>query len=64
MYILIRIEANDSRSVELVSRTKKKLEQYIKQNGYYWSKKHNRYINDKNCGSVIDYIIDKIDEIK
>lgn len=65
MYILIRIGTNDSRNVELVSRTKKKLEDYIKEKGFYWSKKLNRYIDDKTSGidggSGCDYIIRKIE---
>lgn len=67
MYILIRIGSNDSRRVELVSRTKKKLEDYIKERGFYWSKKINRYIDDKTSGidggSGTDYLIHSVDEL-
>lgn len=67
MYVLIRIGTNDSRSSEFVSKTKKKLVDEIKESGYYWSKKCNRYVDDKNCGidggSGVDYIIDEIDEL-
>ena len=67
MYILIRIGTNDTRLSEKVSKTKKSLEDYIKQNGFYWSKKIGRYINDKTTGicggSGTDYIIEEIDEI-
>ena len=67
MYILIRIGTNDSRRVELVSRTKKKLEDYIKEKGFYWSKKLNRYIDDKTSGidggSGIDYLINSVYEL-
>jgi hypothetical protein len=64
MYVLIRIGANDSRSIELASKTKSKLEKHIKENGYYWSKKANRYIDDKTSGidggSGKDYIIQSV----
>jgi hypothetical protein len=67
MYVLIRIGTNDSRSSEFVSKTKKKLENYIKELGFYWSKKIGRYVDDKTTGisggSGIDYIIDEIDEL-
>ena len=67
MYKLIRIGAKDSRSVELVSKTKKKLEDYIKEKGFYWSKKFNRYIDDKTSGidggSGTDYLINSVDEL-
>lgn len=67
MYVLIRIGTNDSRSSEFVSKTKKRLVDKIKESGHYWSKKHNRYVDDKNCGvdggSGVDYIIDEIDEL-
>lgn len=67
MYMLIRIGRNDSRSVEFVSRTKKKLEDYIKEKGFYWSKKANRYIDDKTSGidggSGTDYLIHSVDEL-
>jgi|JI6StandDraft_1071083.scaffolds.fasta_scaffold2015082_1 hypothetical protein len=67
MYMLIRIGTNDSRSVELVSRTKKKLEYHIKEKGFYWSKKANRYIDDKTSGidggSGTDYLIHSVDEL-
>ena len=64
MYLLIRIGTNDTRSYELVSKTKKKLVEYLKEKGYYYSKKCRRYINDKNCGisggSGTDYLISEI----
>ena len=67
MYVLIRIGTNDSRSSEFVSKTKKKLVDKIKESGHYWSKKHNRYVDDKNRGvdggSGVDYIIDEINEL-
>ena len=67
MYILIRIGTNDFRSNEKVSRTKKKLEDHIKEKGFYWSKKANRYIDDKTSGidggSGTDYIITQCDEL-
>ena len=44
MYLLIRIGTNDIRTSELVSKSKKSLENYIKEKGFYWSKKFNRYI--------------------
>ena len=50
MYILIRVGANDFRSNEKVSRTKKKLEEYLKEKGFYWSNKIKRYIDDETSG--------------
>ena len=65
MYLLIRIGTNDTRSYELVSKTKKKLVEYLKEKGYYYSKKWRRYIDDKNCGinggSGTDYLISEVD---
>ena len=50
-----------------VSKRKSKLENHIKEKGYYWSKKNGRYVDDKNCGidggSGTDYIINSVDEI-
>jgi len=67
MYILIRIGTNDKRWTERVSRTKKALEDYIKQKGFYWSKKIGRYIDDKTTGisggSGTDYVIEQVDKI-
>jgi len=67
MYMLIRIGTNDSRMVELVSKTKSKLENYIKEKGYYWSKKADRYIDDKTSGidggSGTDYLIHSVEEL-
>jgi hypothetical protein len=67
MYMLIRIGTNDSRSVELVSKAKSKLENHIKEKGYYWSKKANRYIDDKTSGidggSGTDYLIHSVEEL-
>ena len=65
MYLLIRIATNDKRSYELVSKTKKKIVEHLKEKGYYYSKKCMRYIDDKNCGisggSGTDYLIGEID---
>jgi len=65
MYLLIKIGANDSRSHELVSKTKKKIVAHLKEKGYYYSKKCRRYIDDKNCGinggSGTDYLISEVD---
>jgi len=67
MYLLISIGKNDSRHTKLVSRTKKKLEDHIKEKGFYWSKKCKRYIDDKTSridgGSGTDYIIQEITEL-
>ena len=67
MYILVRIGTNGFRSNEKVSRTKKKLEDHIKEKGFYWSKKANRYIDDKTSGvdggGGTDYIITQCDEL-
>jgi hypothetical protein len=68
MYILVRIGFNDTRSNEKVSIKKSALEKTLKEEGYYWSRKASRYIDDKNCGieggSGVDYIIEKCEEIK
>ena len=68
MYILISIGFNDSRTNEKVSKKKHLLESLIKAEGYYWSHKTQRYIDDKNScvegGSGIDYIIEKCEEVK
>ena len=67
MFALIRIGTNDSRKLWKVSKRKSKLESYIKEKGYYWSKKNGRYVDDKNCGidggSGTDYIINRVHEI-
>lgn len=67
MYVLIQIGQNDSRRPILVSKTKTNIESYLKAIDYYWSKKHNRYVDDKNCGvnggSGIDYIVEEIVEL-
>lgn len=67
MFALIRVGTNDSITLWKVSKRKIKIENYLKEKGYYWSKKHNRYVDDKNCGidggSGVDYIIKEIDEI-
>ena len=67
MYILIKIGLNDYRNNVKVSRKKSVLENYIKEDGYYWSKTANRYIDDKKSnidgGSGIDYIIEKCEEL-
>lgn len=67
MYLLVRIELNDVRSNMLISERKNKLEKYLKEKGFYWSKINGAYIDDKNNktsnGSGADYIIEKIDKI-
>jgi hypothetical protein len=67
MYLLIRIGTNDIRTSELVSKSKKELENHIKEKGFYWSRKCGRYIDDKNCGisggSGTDYLIELIEEL-
>ena len=67
MYVLIRIGTNDRRTIEFISKIKNKLVNNIKESGYYWSQKHNRYVDDKKCGinggSGVDYIIDEIEEL-
>lgn len=67
MYILIRIGRNDIRTNEFISKSKKKLEDHIKEKGFYWSKNLDRYIDDKNCGinggSGTDYLIENIDKL-
>jgi len=67
IYILIRIGTNDTRMNVKASRTKKRLEEYIKPKGFYWSKKIGRYVDDKTSGipggSGTDYIIEELEEI-
>lgn len=68
MYMLIRIGRNDSRSSELVSKTKSKIVTHLKEDGYYYSKKMKRYIDDKTSGidggSGVDYLIESVKELK
>lgn len=68
MYILISITTNDFRLNQMVSKRKSIIVKYLKTNGYYWSKKLKRYIDDKTSGeyggSGCDYVIEQIDEIK
>lgn len=67
MYLLTKIGMNDRRTSIMVSQFKDKLESLIKKEGFYYSKKLNRYIDDKNTqvgGSGTDYIIDNILELK
>lgn len=56
MYILVRIGSSNI-NYELVSKTKKRLVEHLKNRGYYYSKKNLRYTNN----SSTDYSIDKID---
>ena len=67
MYILIRIGINDSRSVELASKTKNKIIVYLKEKGYYYSEKLKRYINDRTIGieggNGVDYCIIETNEL-
>jgi len=67
MYILIKIGNNGLKTPELVSKRKYKLEKYLKNEGYYKSRKLKRYIKDKTVkisgGSGTDFIINKIKEI-
>ena len=64
MYILIEVGINGIRTNELVANTKAEIEQYLKDKGYYFSKKAGRYIDDKTVkiygGSGIDYEIHQI----
>lgn len=64
MYILIEIGTNDSRNTCKCSKKKKIIVEYLKEKGYYWSKKFNRYVDDKNSGSGLDYEIKFIEELK
>ena len=64
MYLLIQIGTNDSRMVEFVSRRKSKLVSFLKTKGYYWSAKFGRYIDDRNQNTGVDYLIQKVDELK
>lgn len=67
MYVLIRIEKNETRYPWKVSKSKNKLKNFIKEKGYYYSKEERRYIDDDNCkvrgGSGNDYVINEIEEI-
>ena len=60
-YILIALTVGGREYVEYCSDSKKKLESYIKQKGYYFSAKHEKYINDKN--DDLDYVIEKLEMI-
>ena len=62
MYILIELRINGIESNELVSKHKGKLVRYLKEKGYYFSKKYGIYIS-KDIESVTDFKIEKIKEI-
>ncbi len=68
MYVLIEVGENGKRDAVLVSKTKKKLEKYIKDKGYYWSNKANCYIDDRTSGieggSGADYLISNVDVLE
>ena len=65
MFILIGIRTGGIEFPEYVSKKKSRLEEYLKEEGYYFSKKFGLYIDDRtNGGSGIDYIIEEIDELK
>lgn len=66
MFILIKLIDTEKTNIR-VSHSKSILEDYIHTNGYYWSEKYKRYIDDEtygeDCGSGIDYIIEERVEI-
>lgn len=64
MYILINVSVNGVKTNVLVSKTKKKLIQYLKEKEYYWSAVNGRYIDDRTNNSGEDYIIQSIKELK
>jgi hypothetical protein len=55
MYVLIGYYSNGYEHNEMVASTKKRLLQYLKENNYSFSKKHNRYIHAKNRKTKIAY---------
>ena len=59
MYLLIRIGVNDTRDYDLVSLTKKKLVEHLKQQGYYYSRKRNRYVSKTSART--EYLIQEVD---
>jgi hypothetical protein len=67
MYLLIQIGLNGERDYVFASKTKVKLEDFLKDKGYYFSKRVGLYINDKTVnikgGSGIDYDIKFITEL-
>ena len=67
MYILVGTKTTGEPVNVLVSKTKKKIIAYLKENGYYWSANCNSYIDDKTTGvdggSGIDYTIEEVKEI-
>lgn len=66
MYALIRIGVNDFRDIKAVSKRKNLIEKQLRKEGYYWSIKFNRYINDHAKNKKEDdpdYIIERVDEI-
>lgn len=50
--------------VEFVSRRKSTLVSFLKTKGYYWSAKFGRYIDDRSQNTSVDYLIEKVDELK
>lgn len=68
MYILIVESTNGIEHNICISKFKYKLANYIKSKGYYYSKKLDRYIDDRTTGikggSGADYKIETIKEIK
>ena len=63
-YIWIYFIKRRSRMVEFVSRRKSTLVSFLKTKGYYWSAKFGRYIDDRNQNTGVDYLIQKVDELK
>lgn len=66
-FVLISITST-SRIPELVSRSKDRIENHLKENGYYWSENLNRWISDQpnkpvKVGSGVDYEIHEFTEI-
>jgi hypothetical protein len=62
MWILIKVDIRGTSCV-LVSNTKSKIEQYLREHNYYYSKTWDRYINKNPQITDIDYYIEKIKKL-
>ena len=61
LFILIRYISNGKQLNELVSDKKYKIEKWLKDNGYHWSKKINRYVYKIGIGD--EFVIHTIEFI-
>ena len=60
MYELISIGRDEVRRVELCAYLRKPLNDYLFDNGYFWSKTKNRFVK-KGGFSWFDYVVEKIE---